>query len=401
MDFTERIDCMIKLLKFYILLSCTALCLFGCQKAEQAPEEIKESAQTAEVTEPEEQEQNMIDADAEVDREQLETDKKHHPIKKGAVNYLSVTGVEAKPGTQIAMIGTDSQNTFWDQVKKGAQDAVADLNNSLGYTGKDKIALTFTASKKEDVIEQINIIDQFLDKAPDALCIAFTDASACKTQIQMAKNDGIKIVAFDTADDAQMTEALIATDNKKAASEAASKLYESIGFEGKVAILVHNSLTQTGKDRKQAIVDELANKYNDKNIQFVDIVYLAQENRSVDEILDKLLDKNPDLAGIICTDLHTTEMVIDYVKKLEEKSFSIAGFDTSEKIIKAVEDGTLIGTMSQDPYGMGYATITTAVRSVSGQAKSSRVISAHQWVDASNLMSEDVQCLLNHDGGKK
>ena len=164
---------------------------------------------------------------------------------------------------------------------------------------------------------------------------------------------------------------------------------------------MHNSLTQTGQDRKQAIVDELANRYNDKNIQFVDIVYLAQEERSSEEILDQLLDRNPDLAGIICTDLHTTEMVIDYVKKLEEQTFNVAGFDTSDKIIKAVEDGTLIGTMSQDPYGMGYATITTAVRTVSGQAKSSRIESCHQWIEQSNLMSEEVQCLLNYDSESK
>ena len=390
---------MIKLSKFYILLSCMALCIFGCGKKTEAPEPV----QTVEEAQPENQEETTVQTatEAENDREQLQSDTKYHPIKKGAVDYLSVTGIKAEPGTQIAMIGSDSKSEFWDQVRKGAQDAVADLNTYLGYTGKNKISLTFTAPKKEDVIEQINIIDQFLDKAPNALCIAFTDASACKTQIQMAKNDGIKIIAFDSADDAQLTEALVATDNKAAAAEAAAKLYESIGFEGKVAILVHNSLTQTGQDRKQAIVDELANRYNDKNIQFVDIVYLAQEDRSSEEILDKLLERNPDLAGIICTDLHTTEMVIDYVKKLEEQTFSVAGFDTSDKIIKAVEDGTLIGTMSQDPYGMGYATITTAVRSVSGQAKASKIESCHQWIEQSNLMSEEVQCLLNHDSESK
>lgn len=390
---------MIKLSKFYILVSCTALFMLGCGKEDVIQKEPQEPAQVIENVQSEQTGEEITDvnADAEVDREQLETDQEYHPIKKGAVNYLSVTGVKAEPGTQIAMIGTDSRNEFWDQVKKGAQDAVADLNASLGYTGKNKISLTFAAPKKEDVIEQINIIDQFLDKAPDALCIAFTDASACKTQIQMAKNDGIKIIAFDTADEAHLTESLVATDNRSAASEAASKLYESMNFEGKVAIMVHNSLSQTGQDRKQAIVDELANRYNDKNIQFVDIVYLAQENRSSEEILDKLLERNPDLAGIICTDLHTTEMVIDYVKKLEEQNFCVAGFDTSEKIIKAVEDGTLIGTMSQDPYGMGYATITTAVRTVSGQAKASRVISSHEWINSSNLMSEEVQCLLKHE----
>ena len=373
---------MIKLLKFYILLGCTALCLSGCGKENVVSEEEKAPVQEVEVNEP-------------VEEEILEAEKKYHPIKKGAIDYLSVKGIELEPGTEIAMVATNSENKFWDMVKSGAQKAIEDLNNELGYSGKDKISLTFTAPKEENVVDQINIIDQFLDKAPDALCIAFTDASASKTQIQMAKNNGIKLIAFDTPDDGQLTEALVGTDNKKAAAGAAENLFAEIGYEGKVAIIVHNFLTQTGQDRKQAIVDVLANSYNDRDIQFVDIVYLAQEDRSEQEILDELLERNPDLAGIICTVLMTTEMVVDYVKELEEKNFAIAGFDSSEKIIKAVEDGTLIGTMSQDPYGMGYATVTTAARAIAGQAKAGSIHSAHQWIDAENLQTEEVQSLLN------
>lgn len=377
---------MVKLLKFYILTACTALCLSGCGKTQVAPETEKVPAQ--EVEKPEESQSEETDIPDE------EEEAQYYPIKKGAVDYLSVKNISLEPGTEIAMVATGSKNPFWSAVKAGAQKAISDLNEELGYSGKDKVSLTFTAPEDEDVVEQINIIDQFLDKAPDALCIAFTDASACKTQIQMAKNNGIKLVAFDTPDDGQLTEALVGTDNKKASAEAAAKMFEAIGYEGKVAIIVHNSLTQTGQDRKQAIVDELAKNYNDKDIQFVDIVYLAQEDRSEKEILDELLERNPDLSGIICTDLQTTEMVIDYAGKLEEKAFIITGFDTSEKIIGAVEDGTIIGTIAQDSYGMGYATITTAARTIAGQPKASKVYSAHQWIDRENLNTEEVQSLL-------
>ena len=352
---------MIKLLKFYILCLCMVGCMCGCGKKDVNQE-------------------NAVSA----------------PIKKDAIDYLSVEGITLEPGTQIAMVATNADNVFFDIVKEGAQKAVADLNTELGFSGKDKISFTFTAPENEDVIEQINIIDQFLDKAPNALCIAFTDASASKTQIQMAKNNGIKLIAFDTPDDDMQTEALVSTDNTAAASESAAKLFEGIGYEGKVAIIVHNSLTKTGQERKQAIVDTLANSYNDKDIQFVDIVYLAQEDRSESEILDELLAKNPDLSGIICTDLLTTEMVIDYVKDLEEKNFAVAGFDTSKKIVEAVENGVIIGTMSQDPYGMGYATITTAARSIAGLDKAETVHSAHCWVTTDNLQNEEVQILLKY-----
>lgn len=352
-----------KILKFYIAMACAVFCISGCGK--QA-------------------------ADAENAKEMI-----YYPITDESVDYLSVEGIQLNPGTSIAMVAGNSENPFWDMVKEGALQAVADLNQEMGFSGKDKISFTFTAPKKENVIDQINIIDQFLDKAPDALCIAFTDASACKTQMQMAKNNGIKLIAFDTPDDNLMTEALVGTNNPQAAADAAEHLFAEIDYTGKVAIIVHNSLTQTGQERKQAIVDTLANGYNDKEMQFVDIVYLAQEDRTEKEILDELLERNPDLAGIICTDLMTTEMVIDYSRKLEEKNFVVAGFDKSEKIISAVEEGTIIGTMSQDPYGMGYAAITTAARSIAGQEKADHIYSAHQWIDNENLQTKEVQSLLN------
>lgn len=378
---------MVKLSKFYIvMILCTAVLLTGCGQAQETVQE--ESVVTETVEKLEETEQT---AEPEVIPEEVYV----HPVTEDGIDYLSVEGIELEPGIEIAMVATNSDNKYWDVVKDGASQAIADLNNTLGYSGKNKVSLSFDAPEDEDVIEQINIIDQFLDKAPDALCVAFTDATASKTQMEMAKNNGIKLFAFDTPDDSRLTEGLIATDNKAAATEAAAKMYEAINYEGKVAIIVHNSLTQTGQDRKQAIVDELAANYNDKNIQFVDIVYLAQEDRSKEEILDELLERNPDLAGIICTDLQTTEMVIDYAKELEEVTFKIVGFDVSEKIIAEV-GGLLEGTVAQDPYGIGYATIIAAARSIAGMDNAGSIHTEHLWIDASNLESKEVQSLLNY-----
>ena len=371
---------MLKLSRVYIIAALTAVMLTGCgQKTE-----VKEEAPAAPVTE-------KVEA---VQEETVEAEVKKTLVVDG-IDYLSAEGLELQPGTEIAMVAINSENPFFQTVKSGALKAVEDLNTQLGYTGKDKVKFSFDAAKGEDVIEQINIIDQFLDKAPDALCIAFTDASACKTQMDMAKNNGIKTIAFDTADDSGLTETIVATDNQAAARAAAQKMYEAIGYDGKIAILVHNSLTQTGQLRKQAIIDEMTENYNDKNIQFVEIVYTAQEERSETEILSELLDNYEDLAGIICTDLETTEMVIDYAKKAGGLEQKVVGFDTSEKIISEV-GGLLAGTMSQDPYSMGYATVIAAARSAAGMGNPENIESAHVWIDASNLQSEEVQDVLNY-----
>jgi hypothetical protein len=45
---------------------------------------------------------------------------------------------------------------------------------------------------------------------------------------------------------------------------------------------------------------------------------------------------------------------------------------------------------------MGYATITTAARTIAGLAKASNVYSGHQWIDAENLSTEQVKSILNY-----
>lgn len=376
---------MVKLSKFYITAALAAILLTGCTPTEEVTEEKTPAAETVEVE---------TEAIVEEIPEAEETEPKKSLMINGT-DYLSVEGIALEAGTDIAMVATNSKNSYWDVVEKGAVQAIADLNTALGYTGKSKIKLSFDAPKGEDVIEQINIIDQFLDKAPDALCVAFTDASSCKTQMDMAKNNGIKTIAFDTPDDSQLTETVVATDNRAAASEAAKKMFEAIDYEGKVAILVHNSLTQSAQVRKQAIIDEMTQNYNDKNIQFVEIVYAAQEERSESEILSELLAKYDDLAGIICTDKQTTEMVIDYAKGLEEVNFKIVGFDTSEKIITEVGN-LLVGTMAQDPYSIGYATVVAAARSITNMGNEENICTEHVWIDAENLESSEVQSVLNY-----
>lgn len=376
---------MVKLSKFYITATLAAILLTGCTPTEEVTEEKTPAAETVEVE---------TEAIVEEIPEAEETEPKKSLMINGT-DYLSVEGIALEAGTDIAMVATNSKNSYWDVVEKGAVQAIADLNIALGYTGKSKIKLSFDAPKGEDVIEQINIIDQFLDKAPDALCVAFTDASSCKTQMDMAKNNGIKTIAFDTPDDSQLTETVVATDNRAAASEAAKKMFEAIDYEGKVAILVHNSLTQSAQVRKQAIIDEMTQNYNDKNIQFVEIVYAAQEERSESEILSELLAKYDDLAGIICTDKQTTEMVIDYAKGLEEVNFKIVGFDTSEKIITEVGN-LLVGTMAQDPYSIGYATVVAAARSITNMGNEENICTEHVWIDAENLESSEVQSVLNY-----
>ena len=74
----------------------------------------------------------------------------------------------------------------------------------------------------------------------------------------------------------------------------------------------------------------------------------------------------------------------------------MVGFDTSEKIIEAVGDGTILGTIAQDPYRMGYAAVVAAARSVAGMENAEAVSTSHLWIDKENVQSDEVRAMVNN-----
>ena len=76
--------------------------------------------------------------------------------------YSNIQGLNLEPGTYISIIGKDESSSYWKEVKKGVEQAVKDLNKTLGYSGEDKIKATFNAPDGEDIDEQVNILDEEL-----------------------------------------------------------------------------------------------------------------------------------------------------------------------------------------------------------------------------------------------
>ena len=63
-------------------------------------------------------------------------------IEPGA--YNNVNGLNLEPGSYISVIGKADGGQFWEEVKKGVDQAARDINKNLGYEGKDKVKVTYS-----------------------------------------------------------------------------------------------------------------------------------------------------------------------------------------------------------------------------------------------------------------
>ena len=332
--------------------------------------------------------------------------------------YGNVEGLTLEPGSYISIIGRYSGDSYWKEVEAGAKQAVADINTLLGYKGNDKIKLTFSApSERDNVDEQINILDAELARYPIAIAIAAVDTTACQVQFEAAADNGAPIVTFDSGSDYADIASHVSTNNIEASKTAANKLATLMERSGEVAVFVQDSFSMTAKERGQGFVEELAASFPDVsvvNIYHLDELgtmaaniaaeknaALAEGEQEIDpasitqkEVVQYILEKNPNLKGIYTTNLDTTQLVADVLSSLERDDLYFVGFDGGEEQLKLLEDDVVDGLVIQNPYGMGYAAVVSAARAVLELGNEAFVDSGYTWVTKDNMKEADIKKML-------
>ena len=332
--------------------------------------------------------------------------------------YGNISGLKLTPGSYISIIGRYADDSFWSEVEAGAKQAVADINKALGYKGNDQVKLSYSApSIRDDVNEQINILDEELSRYPVAIGIAAIDTSACMLQFDLAAENNIPIVTFDSGSDYRNVASHISTDNLEAASTAASKLAHAIDETGEIAIFVQDSVSMTADKRLEGFTTTLeknfpeisiVNTYHMDQLSVMAETIANERNLTLPEgsepidpssinqedVVKYILEKNPNLKGIYATNLDTTQLVGKVITSLERTDLKIIGFDGGEEQLKLLEDGVVEGLILQNPFGMGYATVVAAARVGLELSNESIVDTGYTWVTKDNIGESSIKKML-------
>ncbi len=310
--------------------------------------------------------------------------------------YGQIEHLTPEPGTYISIIGRNSGDSYWDEIQAGAQQAVDDLNEKMGYTGRDKVTLRYVAPKEwNNVDEQINILDEELSNSPLAVGIAAVDASACMTQFDYAKEYSIPIVMFDSGSEYQDVAATCSTNNIEAAEVAAKRLAEAIGGSGEVAVFVQDSVSMTAMDRENGFLEKLKKDYPD--IKVVSVYHYDEalaEEETYDDVVTNILMQYPNLKGIFTANLDVTQHVVGVLDDLELTDVKVVGFDGGKEQIELVEEGKVEGLILQNPFGMGYATVVAIIRAAYSMGNEAVIDSGYVWVTKDNMNEEEMVGVL-------
>lgn len=413
-----------------VLLSiCMAVLVCACASE---PEEPEVPVKTEKKETPEEAAEHMKQAKLEV-------------ISPSA--YGDIDGLDVEPATYFSVIGKGSSQEYWQMVKAGAEAAVSDLNKELNYEGSDKIKVVYSGpSEADNVDEQVNILDEELARYPSALGISIIDSQSCNVQFDLAVQNGIPIVTYDSVSSYQGIMANISTDNKKASSEAAVHMAEELGEKGRVLILAHDSRALTCRERAESFEAELKENYPDMSttkIYYMDNLddlrekiareraglsaeneeEVSEENLALEDSADKnersedaadghvlsdeaiqaitdeevyhyILEKNPDISGVFGTNGQAAMEMVSLCEEMEMDDVVIIGYDADTEEVEALRDGKIFGLVVQNPYGMGYAAIVAEARCVLESGNEAEIDTGYTWVTGENVDSKEIRQML-------
>lgn len=334
--------------------------------------------------------------------------------------YGNIQGLTLEAGSTISLIGRGKKSAYWSAVQEGAQKAVDELNAALGYKGNDKIVLSYSAPSSETgVDEQVNILDEELDRYPVAVGIALADASASEVQFDLATENGVPIVAFDSGTNYKDVVCMIDTDNEEAGKTAADKLCDMIHDEGEVLAFIQDSTSTSSTEREKGFVDAIEAEHagvSVNNVYYMDDLeavkrQIAAERTGAEaeseevtsmaeaitdkEVITYLLEKHSNIRGIYTTSEAVAKTVLEGIDGAEHADeYKVVSFDGGKAQLERLASGKISGLIVQNPYGIGYATVVACVRAVMGDGNEAVVDTGFTWVTEKNMDETAIQNMM-------
>lgn len=286
----------------------------------------------------------------------------------------------------VAVITKGSDSDFWNDVKNGAFSAATEYNIDITFEGPDS---------EEDYESQNKMIENAVSKNVGAIVLSAIDYEKNAPAVQKAIDKGIKVITVDSDVDANGKELFIGTDNVSAGKKAAEQAIELCKNKKSVNIGIVNygENTENGKQRLQGFTDYIDKIKNAKVVASVNVESNAE---SATLGAKQLIEENKGINVLIGFNEWSTLGVGYAIKELNLKDevFGI-GFDSNVNCVGMLETGEIDTLIVQNPFSMGYISVSKAAELLLGNAKTDGVIETDTYVvNRKNMFSPDVQKIL-------
>ena len=242
---------------------------------------------------------------------------------------------------------------FWKAAEAGVKAAQAELPNYnlvLKYPEQSSAAI------------QIRLMDDLVASGVAAIMVSAVDP---KTESDALNRIGQQVLLATTDSDAPQTSriAYIGSSNTDAGKQAGELVLKALPDGGKCMGFVGLLGADNAKERIQGVKDVIKGS----KVELVDVrgddIDFTRAKRNVEDTLTA----NPDINCMIGFYSYNTPKIYEALKEAGQLGkIKVIGFDEDPTTLGGVREGTIVGTVVQQPYEWGYQGMKNHAKALEG-----------------------------------
>jgi ribose transport system substrate-binding protein len=267
----------------------------------------------------------------------------------------SLSSIAQPKDATIGLAVANLQADFFNQIKQ-----------SVEAEAKAKGVTVITVDAKGDSATQVSQVQDLITRGVKALIYIPAGATAAGVPVKAAKAAGIPVICVDRTPPDAPGDTFIATDSVSAAKTLGEYVGKITSGKGKIGILQGQLGTTPEQDRDKGFNDAL------KGFPGLEVVakqpskaWMQDEGFAIGQ---DMLQRHPDITVFFgradALALGAARAV--KVANVDHKVI-VVGFDGDVAGLKAVRDGTLQATMTQQTQGMGTLALNSALDAINGK----------------------------------
>jgi ribose transport system substrate-binding protein len=290
------------------------------------------------------------------------------------------------------MIPKGSSHVFWKSVHAGAVKAQRELEGA----GTPVDLVWKGPLKEDDRSAQISVVENFISQRVDALILAPLDETALVAPVERATRAGIPVLVFDSGLKSEQIVTFVATDNVRGGQRGGEYLAELLGGKGKVILLRYLEGSASTDKREAGFMEAMA-AFPDIEV-ISDNIFAGASRATAQEASENLLGRfGEEVDGVFCPNESATVGMLLALRRYGRAGgkVKLVGFDGGDQSLEALRAGDIQGLVLQDPFNMGYLSLSLAVQHVQGEEVASRVDTGSTLITQENVDDPNMQALID------
>jgi ribose transport system substrate-binding protein len=288
----------------------------------------------------------------------------------------------------IAVIPKGTTHEFWKSIHAGAIKASKELGVDIIWKGP---------LKEDDREEQTQIVETFISSGVSAIVLAPLDDRSLIQPVRTAKDKGIPTIIIDSGLQENYHASFVATDNYKGGTLAADRLGEILKGKGKMIMLRYQEGSASTTEREKGFMDTIKSKFPGIEV-LSENQYAGATTETAYSASENLLNRFKTLDAIFTPNESST---FGCLRALQDRGLAgkitFVGFDSSVKLVEALQKGEIQGLVLQNPFKMGYLGVKTAVAILKGEPFEKCIDTGVTIATPQNMNDPEIKQLLSPD----